>query len=93
MDTLEKKIEKALEEKKLASRGDHLLVGLSGGPDSMALMRALESLQKRWQWTLYGVHINHQLRGSAAQADQAFVRAYCEKKGISLLVEEKDCPR
>ncbi len=59
-----------------------MLVGLSGGADSMALCRALMVLRSRGQVTLEAVHVNHHLRGLAADEDEAFVTAFCREQNI-----------
>ncbi len=91
MKSFEKKIQETLMDQSLVRHGDHLLVGLSGGPDSLSLIHVLNKMKKEWQWTLYAVHVNHQLRGAAAEEDQCFVKSYCEKNGIHLWSEKKDC--
>lgn len=59
-----------------------LLIGLSGGADSMALTQLLAALPDK---QLTAVHVNHGLRGDAADGDEAFVRAFCQTKGMPLL--------
>ena len=66
----------------------HVLLGLSGGADSMALLHALT----HWETPLQvsAIHINHGLRGAAADADEAFVREYCAQCSIPLTVVHAD---
>ena len=61
-----------------------LLVGFSGGADSTALMCLL--LRERGPQGLIAAHVNHGLRGAAADADETFVRAFCEEHGVILFV-------
>lgn len=61
-----------------------LMIGLSGGADSVALTRVLLLLRDRGQAELAAVHINHGLRGEASDADEAFVRALCAKWALPL---------
>lgn len=61
---------------------ERLLIGLSGGADSVALL--LLALQRCAQVT--AVHVNHGLRGNASDGDEQFVRALCSKKQVPLLV-------
>ena len=56
--------------------------GVSGGVDSMCMLDLLQKLQPQYGYRLQVVHVNHQLRGKSADADAAFVKAYCEKAGI-----------
>lgn len=72
-------------EKGLFSAPSHVLVGLSGGADSMALLVALlhwpeEGLQ------VSAVHVHHGLRGDCADRDEAFVRNYCQQQNVPLTV-------
>jgi tRNA(Ile)-lysidine synthase len=55
------------------------LVAVSGGPDSMALLRAAYSLRSAGQGRLVVVHLNHHLRGAESNADEAFVRTQAEQ--------------
>lgn len=76
------------EEKALFSVPCHVLLGLSGGADSMALLHILSHWPRK-QLQVSAVHIHHGLR-IAADADERFVRAYCEKHGIPLTVIRAD---
>ena len=55
-------------------RGKTLLVAVSGGGDSLALLYALQRLRPDFDLQLYGAHLNHNLRGNASDADAAFVQ-------------------
>jgi len=67
-----------------------LLIGLSGGADSVAMAWLL--LQKRPELELRAVHVNHGLRGEASDADEAFVRQLCEKWRLPLDVYRAQPP-
>ena len=64
----------------------HLLVAVSGGPDSMALLSLLDCLRPEWSLTLTAVHCNYGLRGPESEDDQAFVTARCRELNIPLHV-------
>jgi len=64
--------------------GHHLLVALSGGPDSVALLMLLHRLAPRWQLRLTAVHFNYGLRGSESDEDQEFVASLCESLTVPL---------
>jgi len=66
----------------LISKGDCIIVGLSGGPDSLSLFDVLMSIKKEKKLTLEVVHVNHMLRQGAADEDQHFVETLCANNGI-----------
>ena len=73
---------------KLQNLPQRLLVGLSGGADSVALLLLLMDAGKQ----ITAVHVNHGLRGDASDGDEAFVRALCEKHQVPLLTYRADPP-
>ena len=64
----------------------HLAAAVSGGADSMALLRILLALQPEFGFVLSACHVNHGLRGESADRDKAFVRAECARLGVPLRV-------
>ncbi len=71
---------------RLIGRGDSVLVGLSGGADSVCLLHFLRYLAAEKHFSLAAVHVNHGLRGKAAAADQRFCRQLCKKLDIEFFV-------
>ena len=69
-------------------RSDKVLVGVSGGVDSMVLLDILASLLPKEH--LLVAHCNFQLRGEESERDEAFVRAFCEEKNFTLHVKQFD---
>ena len=67
----------------LIHKGDHIVLGLSGGPDSVCLFHVLLRLAEEFDLTIHPVHINHQFRPGAAERDQAYVEELCAKAGAS----------
>jgi tRNA(Ile)-lysidine synthase len=65
-------------------RDTRVLVAVSGGADSVALLRALHSVAPEFGITLHVAHLHHGLRGADADGDLAFVRALCESLGLPL---------
>ena len=67
-------------------RALHLCAAVSGGADSMALLRVLLELREAFEYTLSACHVNHGLRGETADRDEAFVRAECARLRVPLTV-------
>lgn len=63
-------------------RGDHVLIGVSGGPDSVALLHMLHEKAEEYGITLYVVHVHHMLR-SEADEEAAYVERLAERYGIA----------
>lgn len=70
-------------------RGETVLVGFSGGPDSVCLLHFLHYLSGKKHFELVAVHVNHGLRGAAAEADARFCRDLCRQIGVPLLTYKK----
>lgn len=66
--------------------GQHLLVAVSGGPDSIALLSLLHRLAKSWRLTLTVVHCNYGLRGAESDGDESFVRDFCQERHLALVI-------
>ena len=77
--------------------GNAVVVGVSGGADSVALLRVLVSIRDNcldYQDLLIKVvHINHMIRGAEADRDENFVRDLCEKLRVDFKVYKKDIPQ
>lgn len=69
---------------KLIENGDYVLVGVSGGADSVCLLRLLADLQKEMGFFLEAVHVEHGIRGIESENDAAFVVRLCEELEIPL---------
>lgn len=70
----------------LFQRGQHIIVAVSGGPDSVALLSILHRLRSGWKLTLTAVHCNYGLRGAESEGDQKFVEEFCQRLGVPLHV-------
>ena len=70
-----------MKKQQLLKKGMHIVVGLSGGPDSLCMFDVLCRLAEEWDLRLHPVHVNHKLRPGAAEEDQAFVEAFCRERG------------
>ncbi len=85
---LEEKVEKFIRENKLFQPGERVLVGFSGGPDSLCLLWLLKNLPLNLK--VFAFHLNHLLRGEEAYRDEKKVRKFCQNHSIPLTVIRRD---
>jgi tRNA(Ile)-lysidine synthase len=76
----------------MLTRGDRVLVAVSGGADSVGLLHALCALAAEFDLTLSVLHVDHRLREDSAE-DAAFVRALGERFGVPVAIVAVDVPR
>ncbi|NJA04009.1 tRNA lysidine(34) synthetase TilS [Clostridioides difficile] len=74
-------------------KGDKIVLGLSGGPDSVCLLHVLNRLKKDFNIEIYAAHLNHQIRGIEAQKDALYVSKLCEDMGIIFFVKSINVPK
>lgn len=76
----------------LLARDDRVVVGVSGGADSMALLHLLIGLKAEHDWDLklHIAHLNHQLRGTESEKDAAFIQAAADSLSIPCTIESCD---
>ncbi len=84
--TVREAVAAALERAAVAP-GAKILVGLSGGADSVALTHALLDLSERFEVKVAAGHLNHRIRGAESDRDEIFVREMCARLGVELRVE------
>lgn len=70
--------------------GDHLLVAVSGGPDSVTLLSLLHRLAPSWRLSLAAAHFNYGFRGEESDGDQSFVEELCRRLCVPLTVRRLD---
>ena len=78
VDKLVKNVYETIMASGMICQGDSVVVGVSGGADSVCLLSVLKNLQMSMALQLTAVHIHHGLRGEAADRDRDFVTALCE---------------
>ncbi len=84
------KVENTLCSYDMIKKNDKVLVALSGGADSVALLHVLNSIKEKYNLTLYACHVNHNLRGKESLRDENFVKALCDELNIELFVKSVD---
>src|SRR5208283_3506288 len=88
--SLSQRVKEALERRRLAAPGDRLGVAVSGGADSVALVRLLHSLQDELGIRLAVLHFQHGLRGEESAGDERFTAELAGGLGLEFLREEAD---
>ena len=83
------KIRRYMEEQHMAESGSRIVVGVSGGADSICLLHVLALLAPSFQWKLAAVHVNHLIREEAGE-DASYVKETCERLGILFFLTEED---
>ncbi len=88
-DRFVKSVAAAIERHRLASPGDGMLVAVSGGPDSTALLDALATLADRYRWRLVVGHLDHGLRPQS-EADARYVGELASARGLPCVMKRVD---
>lgn len=76
----------------MLSPGDSVVVGVSGGADSLCLLHVLNTIKDEIGIKIFAVHLNHQFRGADADADAQFVEDICKSWNIPYRIESFDVP-
>jgi len=87
------KVKTTIEKYRMLASGDVVLVGVSGGPDSIALLHILYLLKEEYRLTLFVVHVNHMFRGEQARREAQYVAELAQEWGLGYRVLERDIPR
>lgn len=82
-----RKVERFAVDHAMLAQGDHVLVAVSGGADSTALLHILAAHRKHWELSLHVAHLNHNLRGDESSADASFVEEEAKRLGLPVTVE------
>src|SRR6266849_4342179 len=88
-----RKVKEAIERHHLLSNGDTVLVAVSGGPDSVALLHALYDLREELSLHLEVAHLQHGIRGEEAREDSRFVAAVADKFRLPFHLKEINLPQ
>ena len=90
---MEEEILKVIRKYNLIENGDRLVLGVSGGPDSMCMLDVLNNIKNNpdinMKFSIVVAHINHMIRAEA-DSDEQYVREYCEKNNIDFYSKSID---
>ena len=87
---LPRRVLKFIRKHNLVKENELLLIGVSGGPDSVCLLNVLAGLRKELDIKLHIAHLNHMLRGAESDTDAAYVSALARKLEIPVTVERRE---
>ena len=82
-----------IENNKLIEKEDRVVLGVSGGADSVCLLHTLCKLQKALEIRLFVVHINHGIRGKEASRDENYVKELCKKLDVEFFSFHYNIPK
>ncbi|MBR4832113.1 MAG: tRNA lysidine(34) synthetase TilS [Butyrivibrio sp.] len=91
MNSFERKVYNFIKSNNLAASSEKILVGFSGGADSVALITVLYELRKILGIELAALHVNHGIREEAGE-DASFTRRFCEDRDIEYYLVEENVP-
>ncbi len=83
------KVIKTIEKYNLIQNGDKIVIGVSGGPDSICLLYILNTLKEKYNLQLFVAHINHMIRENA-KIDEQYVVDFCKKIDVPVFVLHSD---
>ncbi len=89
---LEKIVLKTIDKYNMLSPGDTVVIGLSGGADSVALLTVLCAVKHKYNLHLHAAHINHMIRGEEAERDAKYSRLIAEANGVEFHILKCDVP-
>lgn len=84
---MKNKVLGAIKEYNLVEANDNILIGLSGGPDSMALLYVLLEIREEMDFDIFIAHVNHGVRGKEALEDEKFVKSLADRLGLPCFIK------
>ena len=84
-----KKVLETIKKYNLIENGDKIVLGVSGGPDSITMLDILRQLREGLEFEIVVAHINHMIREEAIE-DEKYVQEYCKKNNIECYIKRID---
>ncbi len=84
------KVKETVKKYGMFNENKNVIVGVSGGADSCALLFALCQLRDEYSLNLIAAHVNHGIRGKEAARDELFVKEFCNRLGVELKIAHFD---
>jgi tRNA(Ile)-lysidine synthase len=88
--SLPRRVQTYILDRDLIRPGESLVVGVSGGPDSMCLLHIMAGLRKALEVRLHVAHLNHLLRGAESDSDAEYVSAASRRMGLPATIDKRD---
>ena len=86
---MKEKVINTIKRYNLIQTGDKVILGVSGGPDSISMLDILNQIKDEYKFDIYVAHINHMIR-EEADDDEKYVKSYCEKNNIKCFTKKID---
>ncbi|MFD0677121.1 MULTISPECIES: tRNA lysidine(34) synthetase TilS [unclassified Paenibacillus] len=86
------RVEQEIRAERLFEVGDSIVVAVSGGPDSVALLHVLFALSEQWKWRLSVAHLNHGFRIEESEREAAFVSELAARLGLPVEIAHVSVP-
>ena len=86
---MKKEILQTIEKYNLINNGDKIVIGVSGGPDSICLLHILNSIKSELGISIYVAHINHMIR-EVADDETKYVEEFCKRIGVECYIKKSD---
>lgn len=86
------KVRETIKKNNLVNGGDKIILGVSGGPDSICMLHILNYLKDEFNIKIYAAHLNHKIRGIEAQKDAMYVAKICDIMRVPCFIRAIDVP-
>jgi tRNA(Ile)-lysidine synthase len=90
--TMLEKVRLFLKKHQLLTSHSTVVVGVSGGPDSLALLHVFQNIQSEYQLKIIAAHVDHMFRGKQSEEDMNFVKHFCDELGIICEAKQINVP-